>query len=212
MRTLLRRRIQETVADNWQDTDLNDLLNLGLHEVQKRIVHIDPFAFLWIDTTHLVAGQNLYKKPVGFWFEFEVNILDTNSNPSTYVRLVRNDYEALRNRTASNSSSEQQYAHAGQYLYLSPAPSSNLTNGLQLLWMPTLEMAVDTDVPDIMFPLHFAAVVAAQLFTLGETGIARDSIAAELDSLASPDIIGRYYQRSGADLDQVKIDTGKRIY
>jgi hypothetical protein len=209
MRTLLRRRLQEVEADNWQDTDLNDLLNLGLHEVQKRIVSVDPFAFLWIDTTHLVQGQSLYKKPVGFWYEYELNLLDTTANPPRYTRMVRNDYEALRDAGTGNAA---QYAHAGQYFFIAPAPEAAVASGLQILWMPSLEMAVDSDVPDIHFAMHNAVVVATQLITFGETGVAREAIAAEYEGLANPEVIARYYHRSAADLDQIKIDTGKVIY
>lgn len=201
MRTLLRRRLQESTADQWQDSDLNDLLNLGLHEIQKRVVAVDPFFLVYIDEADSVGSQDLYKKPVGFWYEFSLEVKD--SAAGEYKRIKREDDPEVQ---LSGNATVQTYSHFGQYFRIKPAPAVNLVDGIRLSYMPTLEMAADSDVPDIHLALHMAAVVAAQMVTMGELGVARDTIQAELESLSNPEIIGRYYHRSAADLDQVKVD------
>jgi hypothetical protein len=208
MRTLLRRRLQESTADQWQNSELDDLLNLGLHEVQKRVVAVDPFFLVYIDEADIVAGQALYKKPVGFWYEFELKYLD--STTGEYVRMTRDDDPDTQKM--AGTSGTPKYSHFGQYFRVMPEPVTSLADGLQISWMPTMDMAADSDVPDINIALHSGIVVAAQLVTLGETGVDRSTIAAELESLTNPEIIGRYYHRSAADLDQIKPQSLGHVY
>src|SRR5262245_28678692 len=94
MRTLLRRRIQEQTADQWQDADLNELLNEGAREVQRRLIHIDPMCVAYIDVADLVSGQELYAHPAGFLYEYALKIYDVAAQK--YKRIGRDDEEELR--------------------------------------------------------------------------------------------------------------------
>lgn len=162
MRTRWRARVKESVADIWSDVDGNQYLNLGLQEVQKKIIAVDPMAFFWIDKGDVVANQELYPWPEGMLYEFELGLLSSG----IYVPLERIPYNETRGRLSAVNA----YAPHGRYFALSPIPSANLANGLQVKYMPTLTMSTDADVPKIPQPLHMAAVIYAERLALADTG------------------------------------------
>lgn len=164
MRTLLRRRLNEVLADNWQDEDLNDVLNLALHRVQKRILTIEPEAFLYIANAPITINQEFIAKPVGMWYEKEVRLLDTATG--LYGEIDRLPYHTAKTLTSGDTA----YAHFGRFFAIRPIPAASILAGLQVLYVPTLTMAVDSDVPDVNLGLHDAIVKAALLTLLPETG------------------------------------------
>lgn len=200
MRTLLRRRLNETSADLWQDADLNDLLNAGAHRTEKEVLKVDPLAFIYIDQLDIAANQVFYAKPQGFWYEMEVGYKDS-ADVTGYRELVKRPYWVAR---ASASGGEVVYAHLGRFFALYPKPSVSVAAGLQLLYVPTLSMAADSDVLDIHLALHMAVVVEAQLLALGETGDSRKELREEKADLVAD--IPLYYQSSAGAPDRLSID------
>ncbi len=176
MRTLLRRRINEITADQWADGDLNDVLNLGLHQVQKRIMAIDPEAFIYIARAPITALEEFVPKPVGMWYEKAVRLKD--SSTGLYGGIEKMDYYLAETLTSGDAV----YSHLGRFLAIHPIPSANVTNGVEILYIPVLSMAVDTDVPDVHIGLHDAIVKAAQLSLLPETGEPFKDLQASLDA------------------------------
>ncbi len=201
MRTLLRRRLNESTADNWQDADLNELLNAGLHLVQKEVLKVDPLAFIHWSKDDIVSGQSYYPKPQGFWHEIEIAQLDAD-HPQGYKPMKKQDYNVARELAAGST---EVYCHVGRYFAIFPAPSTSVVDGLQIQWTPTLSMAVDTDVPDLHFALHMAVVLMAQKYALGETGDDQRRVKEELVELLS-DIPG-YYLGSATENDRLWIDS-----
>ncbi len=165
MRSLLRRRINEVSADNWADADLDDILNFGLHKVQQRIMAVDPEAFIYKARTPVVANEEFIDKPVGMWYEKSVRLLNTASN--LYETIEPMDYDLA---VLHEDDSERVYSHLGRFFALHPIPTTSVAAGFEILYIPTLDMAADSDVPDVKVPLHECIVKAAQLVLMPETG------------------------------------------
>ena len=165
MRGVLRRRLNEQTADNWDDTELNALLDESLFWVQKKIARVDPIAFMAWARTSLVANESFYNRPVGSWWEFEVAVKGNPSEP-TYTPLARRPYKAIRALTSDQA--ETAYSKVGTFLAIFPPPPFNVTDGLQIVYAPLLTMAVDTDVPAVHPSLHTMIVVKANHLALQE--------------------------------------------
>ena len=198
-RAILRSRLHEEVSDQWSDARLNTLLNLGLAEVQKKIIAIDPMAFVWIDKGDIVvpAGREmLYPWPEGFQYEFEVAVLGDDGK---YGVIPRIDYHASR-----DYSSELAYAPHGAHFILAPAPTSAKVDGLQIKYMPTLTMASDAVTLPVKQGLHMAVVIYAERFALGDTGESRKDSQEELAEIING--IPQFYVASASTPRQLGID------
>lgn len=165
MRGVLRRRLNEQTPDNWSDVELNALLDESLFWVQKKIMRVDPAAFMAWSRTSLVANESFYNRPVGSWWEYEVAVKG-NPSETTYTPLPRQPYKAIRAFTSDQS--ETAYAKVGTFLAIFPAPTFSITDGLQIIYTPLLTMAVDTDVPAINPALHTMIAVKANQMALQE--------------------------------------------
>ncbi|MFW9893800.1 MAG: hypothetical protein ACFFFO_16465 [Candidatus Thorarchaeota archaeon] len=164
-----------TTTDNWDQATINNFVNVGYQWMQERVLEVDSEAFLYIDTADIVKDQQFYAKPP-MHYEIELGYSD---NPSTtdYLPLSLRTYGQLRDpsyvRGAATSSDlpdfENQFAHFGDYFYLGWKPSANVTDGLQLSYVPVLAMGSDSDVPELKPNLHYGIALAAAIFALGET-------------------------------------------
>src|SRR3970040_2109103 len=80
MRTLLRRRLLEPTADQWDDSPLNSLLNLGLALVRKQVRKVDAeFDIRW-EYRDTVAGTSWYEKPAGTRGPTEIGVKKASSD------------------------------------------------------------------------------------------------------------------------------------
>ena len=199
MRALLRRRLNETTPDLWQDTELNDLLNSGLHLVEKEVLKVDPLAFIHWSDEDIAKTINFYAKPQGFWHEMEVGY-KSSSHAIGYKRLEKQDYNVARERTGGDTV----YCHVGRYLGIFPTPGADVTDGLRLLWTPSLTMATDADVPDLHFALHMAVVLMSQKYALGETSDDQARVKVELSELLGD--ISMYYLGSATENERLWLD------
>lgn len=175
MRALLRRRLQETVAHIWQDTDLDTLLALGLQEMQKKILAIDPDAFKYIDRADITKDLEFYEQPAGAITIYDVRV----KSDATAL------YESLgdplpRHEAIGNTNDTQRWFRWDRYIGLSPIPSANKVQGLECEWGPTLAMSADSDVPTIKLPLHMGIVIWAEKFAIGDTGESSDGVDKDL--------------------------------
>lgn len=165
MRGVLRRRVNEQTPDNWSDVELNETLDEALFWVQKKVMRVDPLAFMAWSRTSLVANESFYNRPVGSWWEFEVAVKGSPSD-TKYTPLPRQPYKAIRDFTVDQAGTA--YAKVGTFLAIFPAPAFNVTDGLQIIYTPLLTMAVDTDVPAVHPTLHTMIVVKANHLLLQE--------------------------------------------
>jgi hypothetical protein len=169
MRDKLRRRLQETTPDRWQNVDLDTCLNLGLVELQKEIMKVDPEAFTYVDRADIVAGQEFYEFPAGIWYERELRLL-TSTSPVTYTPMRRIAFTE-RADPSSLAADTPLYARfdRGRFV-LCPIPATSVVNGLEIVWVPTLTMALDTTVPPVHLGLHLAVVEFAEVIANADVG------------------------------------------
>jgi hypothetical protein len=174
MRTWLRRRLQETTADQWSDATLNYYLNEGLHFMQQEIEKLEPEAFIYEDTANIVSAQRLYAWPSNMKREVEVKVKVT-STATEYTILKRRDRRTVNNPLVGTQSTQANtYAHQGRYLLLQATPTANVTDGIWLTYVPVLEMGADSDVPNIPVDIHIGIVLAAQLYAFGDSSGSSD--------------------------------------
>jgi hypothetical protein len=179
MRTLLRRRLLEPTADQWDDSTLNDLLNLALALVRKQVRKVDyEFDIRW-EYRDTVAGTHWYEKPAGTLGPTEVGVKKAASD-ADWTALKRTAYHLARTYTAE---SEMVYCHRGAYIGLFPAPSASITDGIQFLHAPTETLAADTDIPRLETSLQYAVVCWAELLAKGESPEDDSKAAKELQRL-----------------------------
>jgi hypothetical protein len=213
MRTMLRRRVDDVEEEVWADSDLDQILIVATQLMETHVLEIDAEAFIQIDTAHIVSGQKEYEKPAGMLHE--IALLKLGSDGVTYTRIRRLDYNQILEREADGgSSSETVYAHMGRYLVLSPTPSASVTAGLRAVYVPSLTLAEDTDIPPMPLPLHIGVVMEADLLLQGETGEGAEG----KDAKTSKDLaniknsIPKYYRKSVADEQRVRLDGSVKGY
>jgi hypothetical protein len=204
MRTLLRRRLQEVTADQWQDSDLNEILNVGYSMVQTAIMKYHPDAFLYRDIRATEANIDLYDWPSGFLTIISVEMKDSSG---AYKQIRPMKYKDTLARDSSDTT--QRYARVAKYLCLSPAPTSAVAAAIRIWYVPTLSMSADTDIPEVVVPLHFAIVLWSQLVAMGE----RRETAKETESQLSAILgdIPNWYLVSGDEPATLDFDLGKDL-
>lgn len=179
IRTLLRRRLNDVVADSWDDSTLNTMIDLAYALVLKQVRKVDPEAVLFWDYRDTVAGTVWYEKPAGTRGPVEVGF-KASSTAADWTPLKRKPYWIARDWSDAN---ETVYCHRGTYVGIFPAPAASVTQGLQFIHAPTDTFAVDTDVPKLETTLHYAIVLWASLIAKGESPESDDKDARELQRI-----------------------------
>lgn len=165
LRTLLLKRLQDTVADQFDSSDANDLLNVGLGLLQAEIMKTRPDAFLEISTADIVAGQERYENPDGWIMDQEIEIADSSTS-SGWRKL---NPMPIQQRPSTSAGSISYFSHKGRWLVLTDTPTVAVTAGLRRTWVPTLTMSADADIPSVKTALHTSIVDYAVIEALGET-------------------------------------------
>lgn len=198
IRTRLRRRVNDVQADTWSNSELNDIINDAIHDMHQAIMALDKEAILYTWRANLVADQNDYSLPSGMQFETAVRILDSASGDYLPIpRWSRRDAEKVQlgDLTVPDGAAHV-YAVSGGGLYLGAAPAANLTDGLEITGVPTLDLGADTDVPELPISMHQIIVYHAELILKPEgnddTKQAEQAIARWRESLPT------FYRKSGA--------------
>jgi hypothetical protein len=164
MRTLLRREIRDTASVDWQnDSDLDDILNMAYTLVQKTIMKSFPEAHLSWDRLDLVSGRSWYPLPEHFGVSHVA--IKYSSADTVWTPLENGAYTDIYLATSTPA----KFTRKGQWIGIFPAPSANITDGLEVLHTPIMTLGSDTEVPKIKVPLHLAIVLWAKLICLGET-------------------------------------------
>lgn len=177
IRTLLRRLLQEQVADEWDDSTLNVFINLSYALIQKQVRKVDPEALIFWDYRNSIAGTIWYEKPAATRGPVEVG-LKSSSAATDWTPLTRKPYYLARDWTG-----DPVYCHRGTYIGIFPAPTVSVTQGIQFVHAPTDTLAVDGDVPKLEQTLHYAIALWAALIAKGETLESDDKHAKELARL-----------------------------
>ena len=179
--TWLRRRLQEVSAAQWTDSTLQDYVNEGYRELGDAIKGVDPEWLVYQDSHDVVSGQDLYKFPTNM--DSLIEMWYRSSTATDYVKL---DFRRRRSQDSDSSNSSSNgvsYSTKGRYIVLKPTPTSAVTKGLRIDYVPVPSLGEDSAVPDLSAGLHRGIVYAAQLLALGDTSEATDKAAVreELD-------------------------------
>lgn len=200
LRTHLRRRLQEITPDQWDDSSLDDYLNMGYHYVQEAVETVNPDAFShYVDATDIVADQVLYPFPVNCRAPKRLRLKESNSG--AYRDIDERQYRQTvpQPRPAQQVlpvQSDTVWSQDGRFIRLHPAPKTAVTEGLELTYAPILEMGADTDVPEVPLNLHYGIIIRAQLIALADTSNITDRAAVNDELEAFLKRIGEFYQKS----------------
>ncbi len=209
MRTMLRRRLNETTAENWEDSVIDDLLNAAFPLVQKEVIKVDPTAFMYIDRAALVADQEWYELPSGFWYELRVKV-KTSATATRYTQIKRGAYDADSGR---NSNSDRVYDIQGSFITFMAIPDFSVDPGFEIHYVPTLNLKSVSDTsargPRLHTALHPAVPLWAHLLAMGETHESPSDTAGVLKALLAD--IPEFYKRGG-EAQQVRPDAGGPYY
>lgn len=166
METWLDRRTDGA----WTSSQLVDFLNQGLLKLGQYVSSVDPDFFMRLRRQDLEAGVSHYPRPTDARHVDSVWIKDSTSGLYTPIdkrqrAFIRNRYRA----SGVSSGGTTVWARVGRYIQIDPAPSSNVSAGLQVWesYLPT--MAEDGSEPPLPIDLHQAIVNRAQRLMLPET-------------------------------------------
>lgn len=164
MRDMLRARLQQTTPQvapfAWTDIALNRYLNLGLREVQRKLLAWQPDSFRVEETANLTT-EDLYEWPAGFWKQHEVAISADGVNYTALDRITLSEARSGRAGWVPWSAT---------HFLVSPKPTAAVTNGLRVVATEGLSMAGDTDVCPLPDSAHLWAVLEAQKIALPDVG------------------------------------------
>src|SRR5688572_32602042 len=128
IRTMLRRQVKDTASVQFPtNSELDEVINMAYGLVQKEIRKVDPEAHLFWDTLNLDAGVNWYPLPSSFSLQ-RVGVKSAASD-TLFKKLEYKRYDDL----VEISGATQYYSIRGQWVGIFPAPSTSITNGLELV-------------------------------------------------------------------------------
>jgi hypothetical protein len=200
-RTILRRRLNDDAEDEYEDPELNEMINQGLALVQKEVLKVRPQAFTEWTTRNITANQNRYPLPVG---TIKVLYVGTRSASSgEFGKLDRKDFNVLINAYQG----VRAYAHQGREILVAPTPSEAVTDGMRLITIPTIELGDDdstTEDKGLPRPLDMAAVVWAHELITPETGEDRAAVARERKDLLED--LPQWFANNADGNEQITLD------
>lgn len=212
IRTFTRRILQEDTEDQFSDSVLNDYINFAYQWVEEQVLAVDGEAFVYIDNADIVSGQRYYAKPVNMLHELFLEYSETPSNEDSWKPLNYTSITLMKNPMLERyvhpelavSTEKAEFTHVGGWYYLGWTPPANISGGLQVIYVPSLVMGADTDIPELHTKLHYAVVLAAAIFALGETPEDTGRLQGMVKALT--DQIPRWYHKTLAGPEPVAID------
>ena len=209
LRTMLRMRLRDSAdAQDWSDAELNSRLNLGLVELQKKIIAVHPDAVLKRFRRSVVAGVDRYQWPAGFSFGFELSVLDATG--TKYIPMVKTPLGEVRKFQNDGYAGDPVFAYEGRSenrpyggFLIAPTPSTTVVDGFEASVMCALVMDDDTTIPAVDSMMHLAILAYAEDIGLSDTGEASDEVQKKVDRL----IAGLpQYMLPSAQPDRLTID------
>lgn len=197
IRTMLRRQIQDVDAVEWSNAELNDIINLAYAKIQKEIFKVWPEAHLFWDYMDVNATVSWYPLPATFGIsEFGMK---SAASDTTWTRLDPKTYENIKDLTGT----KYYYCQRGQWIGIFPAPSTTVTNGLELVHTPIMAMSADTDLPRIKLPLHEAIVYWAKDICLGDSDEESQATRQRMADIVND--LPYWYEQKTDDPDKIQV-------
>jgi hypothetical protein len=163
--------------------------------MQKKIMVVDPMAFVYTDTQNLVASEPDYPMPVNSMFEIGVYLKASATAAYGWLDYIELPHLQMESGAYHTNPYTSGYSRKGRYIVIYPTPSSALAAGIKLEYIPWLTMGADTDVPEIDMGLHEGIAYRAEMIALGDT--AQESVKAKEDLEAVVSDVPLYYRRRG---------------
>ena len=160
--------------------------------MQKEVMKIDPEAFLEWDQRDITANESYYSRPTGSWWPNQVRLKNTATGK--YERLKWKPFDEAE---TWSSGGDSVWSRRGNYIAIFPTPGVAIASGIEMIFVPTLTMAADTDIPAVPISTHIAISLIAKITALGETyqGIEKDIVL--LDRLIGD--LPFYYSTNGGE-------------
>lgn len=196
----VRRRVHDSgTQQRFTDAEITSALNVGAQQVQASIQKVAPDAFEREYRTNILQAEPAYQQPRGY-LRPKTMLLDLTGGGA---------YEAVYApiswfRTPRGT---QQMADRGGYFFgvsggvirLFPIPDRDVEDGLQLWYVPSLEMSDpddDLEAMGLLAPFHIAVVLWAVKLLLPEDGEGQGEVDAEIGKIMAqvPDLYGGSFQ------------------
>lgn len=201
MRAWVRRRLHDVGSQaRFENADITSALNVGAQQVQAVIEGVAPDAFEREYRTNILQGEPGYQQPRGF-LRAKTMLLDlTNSGSFTEADHIPVSW--VRTPKGTQRLAERggyYYAVSGGVIRLFPVPDRDVEDGLDLWYVPSLEMSEDDDdleTMGLLAPFHIAVVLWAVKLLLPEDGEPQADIDAEIGKIMArvPDLYGGNFQ------------------
>ena len=162
MKTLLRKFVRDTPEVQFEDAELDEILNISYGHIQKELVKFNAGWHIAVDTIDVTSGTSWYPMPPSFGLKY---LRFKATSGGDYLAIGKHNYLDIIGLTGS----DHFYCREGQWLGIFPTPTATVSAGIELLHTPILALAEDDESPKIKTPLHLAIVYQAKLICLGET-------------------------------------------
>lgn len=191
MKTLLQKRLQDTVNDQFSSGNLDDLLAVGMSKLQAFIHDINPAAFISTNTFATVAGTDTYAKQASSLRVIRAEMLKTSGG---YLKIPQRNFMELIDESDSGFAEDTvSIADLGTKWLMRPTPDAIRT--VRVWYVPVLTDstawdAVATQIPPV---LHTLAVDFGVIEGLGETAEKATEVRTRINATLAliPSLYGR---------------------
>ena len=158
LRLQVRSFLDEPIAADWTDTELNQLINARYHRVYSAVVNTyDEYADLKVATTDMVAGQQEYETQLDFMKMRRVEV-KYDPNATTYTRAFPVNLDAVRTELATARAGaalvrSARYYLRGNTIGLLPVPDLDVVDGIKSWYYATVtDLVADSDTINLPYP------------------------------------------------------------
>lgn len=193
LKAAVRRRLRETNAalSYWSDTDLLDYANFSM---DMRSMQLDDAHEGWnadVLVTDIVAEQREYTWPEGSGRVLRVFLVHTLDGNTFKMQLDRDEKRAVDiqshvTSTVGTRGYRPTYRLLGELLLLEPAPTEDVTSGLEIeITNAPLFFEKDDSKLDLRYPVQLEEVL---ILDITEMAL---SVEAQMGNLPDPDSLTR---------------------
>lgn len=168
IRTQVRSFLDETIASDWTDTELNRLINQRYHRVYSAVVTVFEDYKITTAFTNLVTNQQEYSFPTDFFKlrRLEVNYDVSNANSTFQKASPLTAIDSVRTRLGETNIGASilrnpVYYVTGTSFGILPIPTTSGTQALKLWYVPTVaDLSSDSSTIDIPYPERYWHIIA----------------------------------------------------
>jgi hypothetical protein len=158
LRIQTRAFLDEPIAADWTDAELNQLINVRYHQVYSAVITTyDEYAELKVATTDIVASQQEYELQLDFMKMRRVEV-KYDENATTYTRAYPVNLDQVRGELGSSNAGaaivrNARYYMRGNTIGLLPTPTENVTDGIKSWYYATVsDLLQDSDTINLPYP------------------------------------------------------------